>query len=102
MHDPSKLLYNFKVPVRIQHNTKEIKHINSDVFVDVSPRKTLARFYLLCITNKSTRSGILQFLVFNSSRVLVCAKLNIPEDCGNIIESDAFWIYCVCYGYGCH
>jgi hypothetical protein len=48
--------------VRLQYNTKAIKQINSDVFVGVSPRKTMTRFYLLWMNNKSTRSGILQFL----------------------------------------
>ena len=42
---------------------KKKKQINSDVFVGVSPRKTLVRFYLSWINNMSTRSGILQFLV---------------------------------------
>jgi hypothetical protein len=37
--------------------------VNSDVFVGVSSRKRLARFYSSWINNKSTRSGILQFLV---------------------------------------
>jgi hypothetical protein len=36
---------NFKVPVHIQDNTKEIKQINSNVFVGVSSRKRITRFY---------------------------------------------------------
>ena len=32
-------------------------------------------------------------MTINSSRIYT--KLNIPEECGNIIESDAFWIYVV-------
>ena len=40
---------NFKIPVRIQGNIKEIKPVNNDVFDGV-------------YHNKSTHSGILRFL----------------------------------------
>ena len=34
-------------------------------------------------------------MTINSSRVLVYVKLNIPEEYGNIIETNAFWLYVV-------
>jgi hypothetical protein len=104
MNDTYKEQSNFKIPVHIQDNTEEIKLVDSDVFVGVSQRKRSARFYLSGIDNKSTRSGILQFLEmknvkntflqlfygkYNSSRI--SAKLNVPVDCASIIETDAFW-----------
>lgn len=105
MNDTYKEQSNFKIPVRVQGNTEEIKPIDSDVFVGVSPRKRSARFYLSGIVNKSTRSGTLRFIemknvkttflqlfygkyIYSSS---ISAKLNVPEDCASLIESDAFW-----------
>jgi len=54
MNDTYKEQSNFKIPVRIQGNTEEIKPIDSDVFVGVFPRKRSAIFYLSEIDNKST------------------------------------------------
>jgi len=63
MDDPYQVQHIFKVSIRLQDNTKAIQQINSDVFVGVSPWKRSAIFYLLWINNKSTRSGISQFLM---------------------------------------
>jgi predicted RNase H-like nuclease (RuvC/YqgF family) len=47
----------YKIPVRIQGTTEDIKSTNDDIFVGVS-RKRSARFYLSGIDSKSTRTGI--------------------------------------------
>ena len=53
MHDPHKEQYNFNIYVGLlQDNARELKPVNSDVFVGVSPRKGLARFYISAINNK--------------------------------------------------
>ncbi len=44
MDDPYQVQHNFKVSIRLQDNTKAIKQITRDVFVGVSPRKTMTRF----------------------------------------------------------
>ncbi|CAG2250537.1 unnamed protein product [Mytilus edulis] len=95
---------NFKIPVRVQGNTEEIKPSNENFFVGVTPRKRSARYYLSGIDNRSTRSGILQFLEvkgvnttfiqlfhgkYNYSRI--SAKLNVTEESASIIETDEFW-----------
>ncbi|CAC5398849.1 unnamed protein product [Mytilus coruscus] len=101
---PNKDQLNFKIPVRVQVNTEEIKPLNKDIFVGVTQRKRSARYYLSGIDNKSTRSGILQFLdvkgvnstflqlyhgKYNYSRI--SAKLNVTEESASIIETEAFW-----------
>ncbi|CAC5372012.1 unnamed protein product [Mytilus coruscus] len=101
---PNKDQLNFKIPVRVQGNTEEIKPLNKDIFVGVTPRKRSSRYYLSGIDNKSTRSGILQFLEvkgvnstflqlfhgkYNYSRI--SAKLNVTEESASIIETEAFW-----------
>jgi hypothetical protein len=95
MDDPYQVQHNFKVSIRLQDNTKAIKQINSDVFVGVSPRKTMTKFYTIRQHDLEFYNFLSWKMTINSSRVLVYAKLNIPEGYGNIIETDAFWLYVI-------
>jgi hypothetical protein len=95
MDDPYQVQHNFKVSIRLQDNTKAINQINSDVFVGVSPRKTITRFYTISPHDLEFYNFLSWKMKINSSRVLVYAKLNIPEEYGNIIETDAFWLYVI-------
>ena len=95
MDDPYQVQHNFKVSIRLQDNTKAIKQINSDVFVGVSPRKTTTKCYTISQHNLEFYNFLSWKIAINSSRVLVYAKLNIPEEYGNIIETDAFWLYVI-------
>jgi hypothetical protein len=64
-YDQSENIYcnndEYKIPVRIQRTTEDIKSTNDDFFVGVS-RKRSARFYLSGIDSKSTRTGIVRYL----------------------------------------
>jgi hypothetical protein len=109
--DQSENIYRnndeYKIPVRIQRTTEDIKSTNDDFFVEVS-RKRSARFSLSGIDSKSTRTGILRYLElkvvkamflqlfhgrYSSSRL--SAKLNIKDESAEIIESENFWPECV-------
>jgi hypothetical protein len=95
MDEPYQVHHNFKVSIRLQDSTKAIKQINSDVFVGVSPRKTMTRFYTISPHDLEFDNFLSWKMTINSSSVLVYAKLNIPEEYGNIIETDAFWLYVI-------
>ena len=95
MDGPYQVKHNFKVSIRLQDNTKAIKQINSGVFAGVSPSKTTTRFYTISQHDLECYNFYLSWkIAINSSRVLVYAMLNIPEDYGNIIETAAFWLRC--------
>jgi hypothetical protein len=85
MDEPYLVQHNFKVSIRLQDNTKAMKQINSDVFVGVSPRKRSAIFYLSWINNKSTRSGILQFLELkDDNKFFSCTSVCKVEYTGGV------------------
>jgi hypothetical protein len=104
MDDPYQVQHNFKVSIRLQDNTKAIKQINSDVFVGVSPRITMTRFYTISQHDLEFYNFLSWKMTINSYRVLVYAKLNILEKNGNIIDpthSD-YTLYGVDDDHGCH
>ncbi|CAG2220218.1 unnamed protein product [Mytilus edulis] len=102
----------FKIPVRLQGATAAVQSTDDNFFTGVS-RKRSARYYLSGIDSKSTRSGIMTYLesrdvqvtylrLFQSRNSLryVSAKLNVSENCANIIEGENFWpigVRCRCW-----
>jgi hypothetical protein len=56
----------------------------------MSPRETMTRFYIISQHDLEFYNFLSWKITINSSRVLVYAKLNILEENGNIIETDAF------------
>ena len=62
MNDMHKKQFKFKILVRIQGNTEEIKPVNNNVFDGVPPMKRSAIFYISGIDRKSMQSGILRYL----------------------------------------
>jgi hypothetical protein len=60
------------------------------------------RFYTISQHDLEFYNFLSWKMTISSSRVLVYVKLNIPEEYGNIIETDAFWLYVVrCSFYLC-
>ncbi|CAC5396962.1 unnamed protein product [Mytilus coruscus] len=99
----------YRIPVRLQGSTAAVQSTDDNFFTGVT-RKRSTRYYLSGIDSKSTRSGIMSYLesrnvqvtylrLFqsrNSSRYM-SAKLNVAENCANIVESENFWpinVYC--------
>ncbi|VDH93289.1 Hypothetical predicted protein [Mytilus galloprovincialis] len=93
-------------------STAAVQSTDDNFFTGVS-RKRSARYYLSGIDSKSTRSGIMTYLesrnvqvtylrLFQSRNSLryVSAKLNVSEQCANIIEGENFWpsgVHCRCW-----
>ena len=95
MHDPYREHYNLNIQVGLQDNAKELKPVNRDVFVGVSPKKRLARVlavakphairtiafkndYSCCMTYGSRATHLL--LRIETQFSLVCIEFAIPNE----------------------
>ncbi|CAG2223403.1 unnamed protein product [Mytilus edulis] len=99
----------YKIPVRLEGVTSHVETTNENFFTGVTKNRT-ARYYLSGIDSKSTRAGILSYLETKNVHVTylrlfstrnndrrISAKLNIAENCAEIVETENFWpkgVYC--------
>ncbi|CAG2226563.1 unnamed protein product [Mytilus edulis] len=99
----------YKIPVRLEGVTSNVETTNENFFTDVTKNRT-SRYYLSGIDSKSTQGGILSYLETKDVHVTylrlfstrnndrrISAKLNIAENCAEIVETENFWpkgVYC--------
>ena len=103
IHSHDSNATTFRIPVRMQGTTEELKSSDDDFFTGFTRKRSL-RYYLSGIGVKSTRSGIMSYLEKKGVRAtylrifqqrerarFLSAKLNVSDECASIVETDNFW-----------